>query len=267
MTTRRRLVVDGFALRLHESADRVASDTPTYVLIHGVGMSHRSLARLHAQLAVHARVLSVDLPGFAGLPAPARDLDIAAMGGVLGRLLAMTGVTEAILVGHSMGAQWAIETSLAAPDRVIGVVLIGPVVDDHHRSLPAQGRALAVDTLRESLAANAIVFTDYIRCGIRWYLRQVRHMVEYPTQERLRRSSVPVLLVRGGDDAVAGADWCRRLGDAAMVDLVELAGHAHNVQHSAPAAVGAAVSAWAAGLLAKGPTPMRPRNGRASSAR
>lgn len=46
------------------------ANAPTYVLLHGIGMSHRYLARLHAELATDAEVHSIDLPGYAGLPKP-----------------------------------------------------------------------------------------------------------------------------------------------------------------------------------------------------
>src|SRR4051794_8431531 len=49
---------------------------PTFVLVHGLGMSHRYLARLHASLARAGTVHSVDLPGFGGLRRPRRALPV-----------------------------------------------------------------------------------------------------------------------------------------------------------------------------------------------
>lgn len=212
------------------------------VLVHGIGMSHRYLSRLHAVLADSTRVVSIDLPGFAGLPKPGADVDIMGMGQALGEVIATLGETRVVLVGHSMGVQWVIEAARKRPEPVTAVVLIGPVADERHRTLPAQARALAVDTLGETPSINTIVFTDYVRCGIPWYLTQLRHMLAYPTERRLGELTVPVLVMRGGDDPVAGRAWSRRLRDAARVArLVEIPGHHHVVQQSAPHAVADAI--------------------------
>ena len=166
--------------------------------------------------------------------------------GLLGLMLAETvdplGSDRLVLIGHSMGVQWVIEAAAHLGDAVRSVVLIGPVVDDAHRSMAAQARALAIDTMGESSLINAIVVTDYLRCGIRWYLRQVRHMVAYPTLERIRMLAVPVLVIRGSRDPVTGRRWCRRLVSAASnARLVEVPGQHHVVQHSAPRAVAGAI--------------------------
>ena len=223
------------------------SGARTYVLVHGIGMSHRYLMRLHAALAdTGATVHTVDLPGFGGLPHPERDLDAAAMADVLGETLDRLGVTSAAVVGQSMGTQWAAELAVRRPDLVDLVVLIGPVADDRHRSFPGQAIALTVDTLRESPGANLLVFTDYLRCGIPWYLVQLRHMLAYRLEETVPRIAAPVLVLRGGRDPIAGLEWARRLrGLARRGALVMVPGHAHNCQHSAPLAVAGAIEAFA----------------------
>lgn len=263
---RRRIVLDGHALRLHESGAAADADADTYLLVHGIGMSHRYLAPLHEALAEHARVLSVDLPGFGGMPKPSEDLDVPAMGRLVAELLAVLDITRCILVGHSMGVQWVIEAALAQPARVSGIVVIGPVVDDAHRTLLAQTRALAVDTLGESPAANLAVFTDYLRCGPRWYLRQARHMVGYRTEERLSIVRVPVLVIRGGDDPVAGAAWCRRLRASALTgSFVEIDSQQHNVQYSAPREVAEAIRHHVAAGGSEAAVPYDTRGGVAST--
>ena len=49
------------------------------VLIHGIGVSHRYLDRLQAELTTTNDVFSIDLPGFGGLPKPGRSLSVPAM--------------------------------------------------------------------------------------------------------------------------------------------------------------------------------------------
>lgn len=242
----RRIVVAGHAFRLLDSTTSHAPAGPTYVLVHGVGMSHRYFMPLHEALPESARVISVDLPGFAGLPEPVRDLEVSEMGSLLAELTALLGLQRIVYVGHSMGAQWVIEAARARPERVEGVVMIGPVVDERNRTLGAQARALVVDTLKESAAANAVVLVDYLRCGIRRYLRQARRMVDYSTEESVRALRVPVLVIRGGGDPVAGAEWTRSLRTAAHEGtLVEVARAPHNVHFSDPLAVAEAIGGWA----------------------
>lgn len=224
------------------SSAPTARPEQTFVLIHGIGMSHRYLARLHRRLARTASVHSVDLPGFGGLPKPGRDVDIAQMAAALAGAVERLGVSRAVLVGHSMGAQWVTELALQRPDLVSHVVVIGPVVDDRHRTALAQASALAVDTLGEPIDGNLTVFTDYLRCGPRWYLTQLRHMLRYRLEDRIALLRMPVLVIRGERDPVAGLTWARRLRDHARhAVLVEIPGRRHLAQHTAPAAVAGAM--------------------------
>ncbi|PKI92917.1 alpha/beta hydrolase [Actinomycetales bacterium SN12] len=220
----------------------------TVVLVHGIGMSHRYLARLHGRLTAHATVVSVDLPGFAGLARPEQDVDVTRMADALTVVLdelMPDRPASLILVGQSMGTQWVTELAARHPQLSDAVVLIGPVTDDRRRTVLAQAALLALDTLREPPGANALVFGDYLRCGPVWYLAQLRHMLRYRIEERVRDLRGPLLIVRGSRDPIAGRDWCRRLRDArgrgAPVALVEIPGRAHNAQHSAPRAVTAAI--------------------------
>lgn len=235
--------------------------TGTILLVHGIGMSHRYMARLHSRLTAHATVVSVDLPGFGGLPRPAQDVDVTAMADALAHVLdelmpARRG--GLVLVGQSMGTQWVTELAARNPQLADAVVLIGPVTDDRRRSVLAQAALLALDTLREPPGANALVFNDYLRCGPVWYLAQLRHMLRFQTEEHVRALDLPLLIVRGSRDPIAGRDWCRRLRDAARgggapVALVEIPGRAHNAQHSAPGAVTAAIAHTLGDLLCSQP--------------
>ncbi len=239
-----RVEVDALAFRVLASGPEGTATRPAIVLVHGIGVSHRYLSRLHDVLAAERRVFSIDLPGFAGLPKPSTDLDVPAMAQGLGRVIDSLGVAPVVLVGHSMGTQWVVEASLQRPDLVTDVVIMGPVADVAHRSMLAQSAALAVDTLGEPPGVNAIVLTDYLRCGVPWYLTQLRHMLAYRLEERVPDLPCPLLVVRGSRDPIAGLEWCRRLRDAAPAGrLVQIPGGFHVAQHSAPRAVASAILA------------------------
>jgi pimeloyl-ACP methyl ester carboxylesterase len=243
----RREDVGELSFRIHSSRRPDASPTQVFVLVHGIGVSHRYLARLHRQLAERSDVHSIDLPGFGGLPKPAGQVPVPLMADALGVVLDRLGLAGAVLVGHSMGAQWVVELAVHRPDLASSVVVIGPVSDDLRRSVAAQSIALAVDTIGEPLDGNVIVFTDYLRCGPRWYLRQLRHMVTYPIENRVTALTCPLLIIRGGDDPIAGQAWTRRLRDHAPAgSLVMVPGHRHLVQHTAPRTVAHAITAFLA---------------------
>lgn len=239
---RRRIVVEDQAFRLIERSADGGDDGPTIVLVHGIGMSHRCFRRLSDALPTGARVLSIDMPGHGGLSRPHRDLDVRAMGALLATLLRRAGIVDATLVGHSMGAQWVVEAAHARPELARQIVLLGPVVDSRHRSIGAQARALVLDACGETPAGNLVVLGDYLRCGTRWYAAQARHMVAYRLDERVGALALPVFVVRGSADPVAGRSWCRILAEAATEgSLQEIPGQRHNAHHSAPAAVASVI--------------------------
>jgi len=233
--------VQAFRVITTEAPD-TDQDATAIVLVHGIGTSHRYFRRLHDALAVTAPVISVDLPGFGGLPKPDSDIDVSQMADALGELLSERVSRPVVLVGHSMGSQWVVETALRHPELVAHVVIIGPVTDEMHRSVLAQSRALALDMLGESPSINAVVLADYLRCGVPWYLTQLRHMLVYPIEDRVGELTRPLLIIRGSRDPVAGWTWCRRLRDVAPASaLVEVPGGHHVVQCAAPAAVASAI--------------------------
>ena len=239
-----RVDVESLAFRVLASRGGNGASRPAIVLVHGIGVSHRYLTRLHDVLAQEREVYSIDLPGFAGLPKPGRDVDVRSMAGALRQVIESLDVGPVVLVGHSMGTQWVVEASLQSPAMVTDVVIMGPIADASHRSMLAQSVALAADTLGETPSINAIVLTDYLRCGVPWYLMQLRHMLEYRLEDRVPELSVPLLVVRGSRDPIAGLEWCRRLRDEARIGhLVQIPGGFHVAQHSAPKAVAAAILA------------------------
>ena len=223
--------------RLLDSAHTVSNDLPVFVLIHGIGMSHRYLESLHDRLAERARVISIDLPGFGGLPKPSWNPDVAAMARGIADALRQYDLQRVVLVGHSMGAQWAVEAAAQHPDFVHSVVAMGPVADAAHRTVGAQARALALDTLREKPGTNLIVFGDYFRAGISWYLAQLRHMLAYGIEDRVAVLRVPLLVIRGEADPVAGAEWCEYLCDTAPDGEMKSFDGSHVVQRFSPEAV------------------------------
>jgi pimeloyl-ACP methyl ester carboxylesterase len=253
--TRRAFVrPNGLAYRTHTSPG--ADGTPVFVLLHGIGMSHRYLDKLHDTLASFGTVISFDLPGFGGTPKPARPVTVEQYAELVAHALRRASVTECVVVGHSMGCQFAIELARQHPSLVSHTVLIGAVVDARRRTVWRQAAALSADFLVESPHTNAIVVTDYLRCGIRWYLAELEKMMDYPTERRVEDLTCPVLVVRGARDPVAGRVWTAILAARAPRGrMLEIAGGGHVVQQSVPGEVATAIRSFTVDPLSVGRAP------------
>jgi pimeloyl-ACP methyl ester carboxylesterase len=233
------VTVDGLPVRLHTMAPagRVRDAfAPTVVLVHGIGMSHRSFHRLQGALSRTHRTIAVDLPGFGGLPPVGRRVEPAEYADLVVRAVATRGASDLVVLGQSMGAQIAVEAALRHPDVVGSVVLVGPVVDPRRGSLPRLGLGLGLDRRFESTRMNVVVFSDYVR-SLRQYFHEVRPMQRFPMLDRVRQLTVPVLVIRGEHDPLAVHEWAERVVAAAdRAALVELPG-GHHVQERQPVAV------------------------------
>ncbi|TDX74533.1 alpha-beta hydrolase superfamily lysophospholipase [Rathayibacter sp. PhB151] len=239
--------IDGIELRTLATGRPDAERT--FVLIHGIGMSHHTFSTLAVALRAHGRVVAVDLAGFGANRSPRRRVGIADHARLVERALAEQGVTRAVVVGHSMGAQVAVELAARAPGLVAGAVLIGPVVDPQRPGAVRQGLALARDCLGEPLGVDALLFADYVRGGLAWYLRQLPEMLHYPIQRRLAAVTAPVLVVRGRDDPIATRHWCERLlAHAADGHLLEFAGSRHVVPRTQPESLALVLASFAADI-------------------
>lgn len=240
----RSVQVGGLTYRVHGSPAPDTARLPI-VLVHGIGMSHRYLARLHRELTRDRAVFSLDLPGFGGLPRPRHDASVPEIARGLAEVVESMSEGPVILVGQSMGSQWVVELARQRPDLVSSVVVIGPVVDVRHRTAAAQMRALAIDTFVERPTTNAILIADYLRCGVPWYLAQLRHMLRYRIEDAVGELTMPLLVLRGSRDPIASTDWCRmlrdRTGDSAFATIP---GGPHNVQRTAPRATASAIRAY-----------------------
>jgi pimeloyl-ACP methyl ester carboxylesterase len=186
-----------------------------------------------------------------------RALSVVEYAQFTGQMLDALDIGSCVVIGHSMGTQFAVDLALQRPSLVSHLVLIGPVVDRGRRTVLKQGLALARDSLRERPSTNAIVFGDYLRCGPRRYLVELGAMMAYPTEQRIGSVQAPVLVIRGAHDPIARSPWCRLLTDRARDGrLVEIPGAPHVVQESAPRRVLDAISSFVvAGLEVPGEPP------------
>jgi pimeloyl-ACP methyl ester carboxylesterase len=218
--------------------EATGSGTRTFVLIHGIGMGRSVFADLTRHLLPHGRVVAIDLPGYGEAPEPPRTLTIERNADVVAALLAEREYPDVTLVGHSMGAQIAVEAVVRHPGLAERVVLAAPTVDPTARRAATQLGRLARDIAVESPVVWARGARAYFRAGPNLRMK-LRAMLAHRIEGSLPRVTVPALVLRGKDDLVAPQDWCemvaRLLPDGSLAEI-EDHGHETMIRDAAPAA-------------------------------
>jgi pimeloyl-ACP methyl ester carboxylesterase len=242
---------------------------PALVLVHA-GIADRRMwsGVAPALVAAGFRVISYDLRGYGESSLPAEPFanhdDLA---GLLGAL----GVTSATLVGCSFGGAVAIDTALAHPGAVSGLVLVGSalsghrlfddigtlwdsvvgevdeddlsavadaevrfwVVGPHRRPADVDRRLLdlATEMDRRALAAEAAVDRLDVRA------------LDPPAAARLAEIPVPALVLAGAQDAPAIRDLADRLAAELPYGrrLPDIPGAAHLLPLERPEPVASAI--------------------------
>jgi pimeloyl-ACP methyl ester carboxylesterase len=190
---------------------------PTFVLVHGIGVSSRYFHPVSAALAKRGEVWLVDLPGYGSAPNPRHDVSIRDHAGVLGRFLENVEVQSPVLVGHSMGTQVISQLAVDRPELTDRVVLIAPTIYPPERQLWRQALHLGHDILMERPWVNAIVLTDYLfRCGIPYFFAQSKHLLADRIEDRMPRLRAKTLVLRGDHDPIVPRGWAQRVAEVAQ---------------------------------------------------
>jgi len=135
---------------------------PCVVFIHGALNDHSVWTLLARWYAHHGyRVLAVDQPEHGRSDGPPLA-DVEALADWLLALLDAAGVASAHLVGHSMGSLIALEAASRAPERALGLVMVGTAypmkVSDAllatARDDPARAIAMVIAFSHSSLASK-----------------------------------------------------------------------------------------------------------------
>ena len=119
---------------------------PPLVCVHGLGGSHANWYDLAPLLARTHRVHALDLAGFGRTPRAGRSASVRGNRELLDRFLDEVVGEPAVLVGNSMGASIGLLEAAEAPEKVAGLVLIGPALPRMRadRPNPALARQVAL---------------------------------------------------------------------------------------------------------------------------
>jgi pimeloyl-ACP methyl ester carboxylesterase len=272
--------VDGLALNYV-----VEGRGPAVVLVHGLGGFAESWRHNIGSLAARATVYAIDLPGFGRSAKPPAAYSLAFFARTLHAFLDGVGITQASLVGHSLGAAVAVTYALTRPARVERLALLSGCVPGFAWRPGWRARVMATPGLGEALAlcgcaplyraAIAKCFhaptPEEVAFLVGWeyaartsaaaraaWLATVRSLgadfvdrrVDY--RRAIATLDLPVLLVHGRQDPAIPAAHCADAAAAfprATARWLDACGHFPHIEHAQ------VVNGWLADFLVGRPAP------------
>jgi pimeloyl-ACP methyl ester carboxylesterase len=229
--------------------DGVPSLTLPILLLHGLGCSGDAwgpaLTLLHER-RLGQPVYAPDLPGYGHSPGPQKALGMPELADWAASLLDRLGVAQAHLAGNSMGCQVALELARRHPDRVGGVVLVGPTTGAGRVPYWRYAIGLLLDGFWEPLRYNATLNRMYAQMGPRRYFATVRRMREDEPLDYAGEITAPCLVLRGQHDGIVPDTVARELtAKLPRSRFVRVPDAAHALQFNRPEQfVDRAVTFW-----------------------
>ncbi|HJW60971.1 MAG TPA: alpha/beta fold hydrolase, partial [Actinomycetota bacterium] len=182
----------------HDRASLDSPDaTPPLVLVHGLAVSHRYLMPLAAKLAGHHPVHVIDLPGFGLSSDPGRVLNVAEHADHLADWLEGNRVATHCGAWQFVRLQVVVDLAVRYPDRVRGLVLVGPTMDPAARTAFRQILRWLGNTALEDPLQLPILARDLRDAGPQRVAGTLAHALADPIEHKLPLISVPVLVTRG----------------------------------------------------------------------
>lgn len=129
-----------------------------------------------------------------------------------GQVLAQAPSGAAFLVvALSAGCQLAAHLARLAPDRVAGLVLIGPTTDPRASGWPRLVRRWVGTVRSESMRQVPVLLRQYRRTGLLTMARAMNRARHDRIDAVLSQVDCPVLVVRGPHDRISPEDWTESL--------------------------------------------------------
>lgn len=218
------------------------------VFIHGWPDSWFSFSRVLPLLPRHYRLLAVDQRGFGDSDRPESGYAIPDFAADVSAFLDALAIDRAALVGHSFGSLVARCATLAQPDRITRLALIGtgfpssnPVVQELLASLRELPDPIPVEFARDFQASTAYrplppefferLVAESLKLPPRLWRLTIDRLVEYDDAGALARVTAPTLLLWGDRDALFSRAEQERFIDAlpgARLKVYEETGHCPN---------------------------------------
>jgi 2-hydroxy-6-oxonona-2,4-dienedioate hydrolase len=231
-----RVEVEALGIRIRTRLSGPARARHTVVLVPGLAISGRYMRPLARLLEKRFRVLVPDPPGSGRSDRPSRALSPREQADVLLCWLRQMNVRDALVIGNSLACQTLLHLGRRASRAEIrGMVLVGTPLSPDARTLLQQLVRFAVIGFKEPLRLWWIAWTDYFRAGIVRSLQTLRLALSDRAEEVAPHVRVPVLLVRGSQDATSPGEWNRHLARLIpSASTAEIEGAAHALNFDAP---------------------------------
>jgi 3-oxoadipate enol-lactonase len=219
---------------------------PSVVLLHGWACSHTVWTAVIDRLGDAYDSIALDLPGFGVSARLDGAFSLADLATAVDNALESSGVTKAVVVGHSMGGMVAQHLYAKAPERVRGLVLCGttsasgPAYQQTTQQLrelidtqgsaalaAAMGPGLFGDQYRRTHAAQVEEFVaEVAACDADTLTAALDAIEPFDLTDRLGHIAVPCAVVVGDVDPFL--EDCRLLAGSiggASLSLVDGVGH------------------------------------------
>ena len=248
------------------NADLLKTKKPTLVFVHGAQHDHSVWALQSRYFANHGYpVIAIDLPGHGRSAGPALTT-VESIANWLGNLLMELKISNAIVIGHSMGSLIALELAASAGPSIKGLALLGTAipmpVSDGLLKLTHTSEASAFDqinawshsTIAQRPGSPGPGFSTYIQ-NMRLMQRQLPGLphIDFSACNNYANGAksaanvaCPVIIIQGQSDMMTPVKNAREsmklFNTAPSFVIIDQAGHALMAER--PDAVLIALRSW-----------------------
>jgi 2-hydroxy-6-oxonona-2,4-dienedioate hydrolase len=204
-----RMTIDGeeWFARIAPGSDR---SLPPVVMVHGLIVSGSYFRPVANLLDPRYSVFIPDLPGV-GRANSEQYWSLPSFTNRLATWMDFHGLSDAVIVGNSLGCQFATLLAERRPDLVRSLVLIGPTMDPAITNVAQLLWRAVQDVPRERPSIWKIWIPDFFRTGFRRSMRMLAEMFHDDQLSRLADVTQPALVIGGECDPIIPPVWVREM--------------------------------------------------------